>query len=431
MIELDDLNLARLIIQLDGGANLQSAGGLMVYRSFPPINDTPVQLLVAGHLTTDRRHRLLHALDRLEREYSLPWREGVCLMVHGWYERFEDAIASRMLMSLGTSINEAEDPLRNPGDFTEQELADRSIYTGALDVVSLIALPRLLDFYENQVESIIAGHVGRVRSDKDHWQNYQEIVLSHDPLAVEPRITYQTMTWITLWHEGEIDVPEPRFKRTERFGHGPLDVPRVTQQKDGFVSFSFMEENIFRRSGNSWTVRYRGHEQTIRSRTGMEYIQSALSRPNKELDVVSLVTKGQSSAAERGSGAVVAQDGLTNEDGAPLETLDEETKHQLKQRLVAITEERAQAQTKGDANKEEELDAEVESIRKSVAAQTFLGKSKFVGGTRGKAQDTVRQAIKRSIADLEGPIRRHLLEAITVDRHAVVYRPADDILWST
>jgi hypothetical protein len=61
MIDLDDLDLARLIIQLDGGTDLQTADGLIVYRSFPPVDETPVQLMVAGRLTSDRRHRLLHA----------------------------------------------------------------------------------------------------------------------------------------------------------------------------------------------------------------------------------------------------------------------------------------------------------------------------------------------------------------------------------
>jgi hypothetical protein len=402
-----------------------------VYRSFPPVDETPVQLMVAGRLTSDRRHRLLHALDRLEREYSLPWREGVGLMVQGWWEVLEDKTQNWMLTGHGEPGVADADPLRSPEHFTEQALAERSIYTGMLEVFPLMTLPRLLDFFESQGESILAGHEGRVRRDKEHWLNYEEIVLLHDPRAVEPGITYQYMPWVTLWHGEVINVPESQFKLSERFGVGPLDVPRLLQSKDGRVSFSFTEQNIFRRSGNSWTVRFRGHEQTARHSPGMDHIHKLLSRPREQMDILAFIRPGESGAVGDSLTASAFADRLTASPAAPLPSTDQEAIRQIRDRISQISEEKEQARRLEDLDTEQRLDDELENLTRYLTNETWHGMPKAVAGDRGKARNTVSTAIRRSIEVLGGPIQRHLSDSIEYSPQTAEYRPANDTIWST
>src|SRR5450759_1679725 len=97
-------------------------------------------------------------------------------MVQGWWEVLEDKTQNWMLTGHGEPGVADADPLRSPEHFTEQAIAERSIYTGMLQVFPLMTLPATSDFGP-VLYAIVAGRYERrpmiITSNKSltEWSN--------------------------------------------------------------------------------------------------------------------------------------------------------------------------------------------------------------------------------------------------------------------
>jgi hypothetical protein len=134
-------------------------------------------------------------------------------------------------------------------------------------------------------------------------QVYEQIIFSKRPGAI--LLTPTRMHW----REKIIDAARlyntllvPLCEVVEADGDTLRQTPDWEEYLDGFVLMDIpgvsqkpidrLPENIFRRSGGAWHVRFRGQEPfTILSWLGTSYIHALLSSPGESMPVIDIVSR--------------------------------------------------------------------------------------------------------------------------------------------
>jgi 7-cyano-7-deazaguanine synthase in queuosine biosynthesis len=193
----------------------------------------------------------------------------------------------------------------------------------------------------------------------------------------------------------------------------------------------------------TWTITYAEKSITPAHSVGLEYIGRLLARPNTDVGCVALrqlvaetsrepAAEASSRGRERG-GQVDADEGLDNT-GTAIPATDRTTIEECKERLLALVEERREAESSNDAVELARIDTEREKIAKYLKSVTGRrGKIRNVDRDERRARQSVGKAIERSISLIEKAheaLGRHLRNTVKING-VCVYEPDGTVVWRT
>jgi hypothetical protein len=169
-----------------------------------------------------------------------------------------------------------------------------------------------------------------------------------------------------------------------------------------------VQENLFRREGEYWTVRYRGRVVRLKNMRGLEYIAFLLGQPGKEihaLDLSTLINQGTPTGTVCESAGRSIDDRMRVAhlgDAGPL--LDSKSRSNYRSRIGALTREVAEAEQINDLLKAAAARREIEMLARELSAGTRRG-----GGPRmaGSYAERARVNVRNNISAALRAIRRH------------------------
>lgn len=177
--------------------------------------------------------------------------------------------------------------------------------------------------------------------------------------------------------------------------------------------------NVFRREGDVWTVRYRGHEARIRHAKGLPVLARLLAEPSREYHVFDLAADtgdGESSVTLRHTGAVI----------------DAQAREAYRRRLADLEADIDNATTAGDLSRvdraQHERDALVEQL---TAAYGLGGRVRRTNDPVERARSTVTKQIRTAIARIETvhpSLAAHLRHTIKTGRYCS-YTSEHPVTW--
>ena len=201
-----------------------------------------------------------------------------------------------------------------------------------------------------------------------------------------------------------------------------------------------LPDNIFRRRGEAWQVRYRGSRDFIvLPSVGADYICRLLASPGESLSAIETVC---GAAADHCSYLIAAQEaveaGLRSGANPLLETLGKisdwpavkQYRQEVTKLFADIERARAEHNEPRILELQEEMIEVVANIRESVGVG---GKLKQTGNKRKNIRDGFRSAVKRiikKIKETDAAFAEHLEEALIYGDFPK-YQPASPVSWET
>ncbi len=219
--------------------------------------------------------------------------------------------------------------------------------------------------------------------------------------------------------------------RIEKADIAHLDLAQTISFKDGQLSFDVgaaakalsnvapqANENIFRRQGQAWEVRFQGRSVNLRHTLGLGYIAELLPRPRQPLAALELY------AGTRTGGEILIERSMEASDQRSRTTL-----------LKAVKGTQAELKRARDGNALGKVDM-LEAREKSLQAELTrdFGKSGKVrrhGGPSEKARQNVQKAIQAAlvaIGKVHAALGFHLKAAISTGTECV-YNPVQTTPW--
>lgn len=194
-----------------------------------------------------------------------------------------------------------------------------------------------------------------------------------------------------------------------------------------------IDPNCFRREGKMWRVRFDGREVVVPDEAGMVYLFHLLSTPERDVDVVALLSLRSAPRRQRRPSDAETADlqpgGRTAEPIMP-----PKDRARLRQRLKELAAARSVAEQAGNDVELALIDKEVAEIERELERTTGRGgKPRTFQDERGKARQSVSRAIDRArktIRDAHMPLGRHLHVFIKTG-WSCSYRPVPPIRWSS
>jgi hypothetical protein len=210
------------------------------------------------------------------------------------------------------------------------------------------------------------------------------------------------------------------------------------------------DQNIFRRDGDDWTVRYEGGSlMAFPSSVGMFYIGYLVNHPARKFTVSELRTvhQQQQSGPSDATYGKMANDDLEREgmsaqgaDGAgPI--LDWHGLQKLRERLKELDQELEDAEAFHDHAAKERLKADkielVEEMQRAVGPSPKGGlgtdkKLRQIAAGSKKDRDSVRNAINRDLERIERKdlsLGRHLRNSLKL-QDLIFYQPEPPVVWN-
>ncbi|HYW90012.1 MAG TPA: hypothetical protein VFB50_19725 [Chloroflexota bacterium] len=177
-------------------------------------------------------------------------------------------------------------------------------------------------------------------------------------------------------------------------------------------------ENVFRRVGDVWTVRFRGQAIQLRDSKGLQDLATLLVRPGVHVAALDLAG-GEASHADNGDAG---------------EVLDSAAREAYRRRLIELEEAASEADALGDIGRSASIATERESlIEQLTAAYGLGGRARRVGSSAERARTAVtarmRDAIRR-IASAHPKLGQHLLRSVRTGTFCV-YEPETPVRWHT
>ena len=192
------------------------------------------------------------------------------------------------------------------------------------------------------------------------------------------------------------------------------------------------EEAVFRREGEYWTVAYAGGMARLRGTKGMRYIACLLASPGKEFHVLELVraSEGHPAIAETVDVGTAAEAGLQ---GSGLEAagrvLDARAKDEYRHRLKELGDEREEARSWNDKEREARIDAEIDALTRELTGALGLGgASRDLPFPAERARVAVTKAIRsasRAIARECPSLGEHLAVSLRTGRFCSYAPPGE------
>jgi non-specific serine/threonine protein kinase len=192
------------------------------------------------------------------------------------------------------------------------------------------------------------------------------------------------------------------------------------------------EEAVFRREGEYWTVAYAGRMARLRGTKGMRYIACLLASPGKELHVLELVqvSEGAPAIVETVDVGAAAEAGLrTSGLGTVGGVLDARAKEEYRRRLKDLSDEREEARSWNDEEREARIDAEIDALTRELTGALGLGgASRDFPSPAERARVAVTKAIRsatRAIARECPPLGDHLAVSLRTGRFCSYAPPGE------
>lgn len=181
-----------------------------------------------------------------------------------------------------------------------------------------------------------------------------------------------------------------------------------------------MADNLFRRDGDSWTVRYGGHEATVRHLKGLTVLARLLAEPGREYHVAELAADGDDVAA------TVIRSGHTGE------VIDAQARRAYKRRLQELEAEIDEAAANADLHRAEravvERDALIDELTRALG---LAGRARHDNDPSERARSTVTKQVRTAITRIERvhpDLARHLTVAVRTGRFCS-YAPERPVDW--
>src|SRR5262245_37543514 len=166
-----------------------------------------------------------------------------------------------------------------------------------------------------------------------------------------------------------------------------------------------MLPGLFVCNGEYWTLGYEGLTFSLRDIRGLRYIQYLLQRPGEETSALELLSPPGSIVSTTATNierqksslpiGINIRHGLVGDAG---EMLDEQAKEEYKRRIRALKEEQEDLSERGDYERTEEIESEIEFLTRELSrALDFRGRDRRTGSTSERARLNVRRAIKAAL----------------------------------
>lgn len=203
-----------------------------------------------------------------------------------------------------------------------------------------------------------------------------------------------------------------------------LELRKIINGSSNELSFD-LPENIFRKKGQKWEVRYKNGEIFhLDDTNGARYIAMLLTSPRKPIPAILLYTDG--SQEEEGTL-------LTTQRGIPLG--DERYLTDLKKKIRELQEKYEEFESIGDFDRCEEVEEQINQLKDIV--KSMVGKNGNItqaGDPKRRVRDAVSKSIKRVFSALEtekqSNILNHLMSSIRMGNE-FIYSPLTDTEWIT
>lgn len=155
-----------------------------------------------------------------------------------------------------------------------------------------------------------------------------------------------------------------------------------------------VDQAVFRREGDYWTVLFEGRTVRVRDLKGMRYLARMLANPEREFHVLDLV---EGEAAEVEGGRMGSPLRLALGDAG--EVLDTRAKEAYRRRLGEIDDDIDRARALGDARREAQADAERDFLVRELARAVGLGgRDRRAASASERARVAVTRAIRKGMA---------------------------------
>jgi tetratricopeptide (TPR) repeat protein len=179
-------------------------------------------------------------------------------------------------------------------------------------------------------------------------------------------------------------------------------------------STDFAQENVFRREGDFWSVRFEGQTVYLRDQKGLHYLARLLAAPGREFHVLDLVIGDR---AELRKASRATDPDLRVPGGlAAGQVLDAQAKESYRRRLAEIEADSEDARALGDTDRAAQADSERDFIVRELARAFGLGgRNRPAASTSERARVSVTQAIRQAMARIHAynlPLGEHLDRAI-------------------
>ena len=201
---------------------------------------------------------------------------------------------------------------------------------------------------------------------------------------------------------------------------------RVNLSHVPFLETGAYPPNLFRREGDMWTISYEGRTIRLKDALGLRFIAHLLRHADDEFSALELV--GIAGGDGPGTQTLVLPGQAAGD-----ELMDAKYMDQLKKRLSELTEERAEAERSGDAERLEKVDEEADAITRRLAADGGIGgRSRQVSDDHDRARKRVSNRIKDAYTKIlnadHAPLYQHLSRHLRTGLYCRYYHP-DPPVW--
>lgn len=247
--------------------------------------------------------------------------------------------------------------------------------------------------------------------------------------------------WFLAFYTEETtrEVVDQRVGRDDE--GGSLEDSRDEDEQEVPDRAGEVEDYIFRKEGDTWTVCFEGKPTTgLQHLTGMLYIRELLGNPHKPipcLDLRKLSDKapdGESRLSEEtdndtdNSAGVIK--GIRYEDRD--NTLDDDAVKSTHQRLVQLRTDLDKAKADGDEAAQTQIRTEIEKIQRYLASgQGLQGRLRKFPDKKDRARTSVRRNLTRawdSLKNHDKALAAHLRKYISTGT-SCTYSPDEKIVW--
>jgi hypothetical protein len=174
-------------------------------------------------------------------------------------------------------------------------------------------------------------------------------------------------------------------------------------------------QNVFRRAGDVWTLRFRHAEIQLRDSKGLHDLAALLARPGVQVAALDLASVG-----------------APRVEGDAGEVLDGAAREAYRRRLIELEADATEADAAGDVGRSAQVATERESLVEQLTAAYGLGgRARRIGSGAERARTAVtarlREAIRR-IAAADSELGQHLRRSVRTGTFCV-YEPEVPVRW--
>jgi hypothetical protein len=184
-------------------------------------------------------------------------------------------------------------------------------------------------------------------------------------------------------------------------------------------------ENVIRREGHYWTIRFDGAPVRLRDSKGLRYLAHLMLRPGMEIHALEL-------AEEHGTATVTDGVPVSAARSGALEPFDARARRELRARAAELGEALREAEAQNDRGRAERAREELAFLERELSAAYGIGGRPRRGAEPAeRARKAVTERIRWTIAriDEESPdLARYLMRSIRTGTFCV-FRPERDETW--